>query len=128
MEGLLRELNLSNLIEKFNEERIDVDTILAATDSNLIRLGVTTIGDRIRIRELCKKSKLESESATLSSSTSSAVPAFRQERLSLFNPRNKRKQFHCSKNKKTPRPKTWTVTFVCLADSCCRKTPTSAER
>ena len=129
MEGLLRELNLSNLIEKFKEERIDKDAILNAIDSDLIRLGVTTIGDRIRIRELCRKSKLESGSSISSSSASSTGP-FRQERLALFNPRNSRNQsrFHGSKNKKTPKPKTWTATFVCLADSCCRKTPSSAEK
>lgn len=44
MEGLLQELNLSNLIDKFKEKRIDNDTILSATDSDLIRLSVMTIG------------------------------------------------------------------------------------
>ena len=39
MEGLLRELNLSNLIiEKFNEERIDVDTILGGDRSTRLHL------------------------------------------------------------------------------------------
>ena len=58
MESVLRKLDLGTLIESFKAERIDIDAILSTTDGELIRLGVDTIGDRIRIRDLCNKKNL----------------------------------------------------------------------
>ena len=52
MESVLQKLDLGTLIESFKAERIDIGAVLSATDGELIRLGVDTIGDRIRIRDL----------------------------------------------------------------------------
>ena len=59
MESVLQKLDLGTLIESFKAERIHVDAILSATDGKLICLSVDTISDRIYIRDLCKKEKLE---------------------------------------------------------------------
>ena len=45
------------LIEKFREERMDPSVVLSSSDTELARLGVATIGDRIRLRELCKEAE-----------------------------------------------------------------------
>jgi hypothetical protein len=52
MEQILRSLNLGTLLGRFQEQRMEV---LAASDQELIRLGVSTIGDRVRIRNACRK-------------------------------------------------------------------------
>ena len=132
MLSVLRKLELGTLIDSFKAERIDVDAILSATDGELIRLGVDTIGDRIRIRDLCKKEKLETTSGSTSSS-SLAPGSSRQERLALFNPRNPRNKTDQSSKRgdskrNTAKSKSWTGQFVCLADRFCRKTPTSTEK
>ena len=44
MEHILKDLGLSALIQKFGEERIDEKVALSLSDSELIRLGVATIG------------------------------------------------------------------------------------
>ena len=54
---ILSSVGLGNLLEKFQEERVDVKSMNELNDKELHRLGVTTIGDRVRLREACKKSR-----------------------------------------------------------------------
>ena len=49
---ILRELNLGALVDRFDAEKIEPDNVISASDSELTRLGVSTIGDRIRLRDL----------------------------------------------------------------------------
>ncbi|KAL3871117.1 hypothetical protein ACJMK2_039136 [Sinanodonta woodiana] len=51
LQRTLEELGLSALFERFQSERIDAPMIMSLSDSELIRLGVDTIGDRHRLRE-----------------------------------------------------------------------------
>ena len=53
MKEILQKLNLGIQVEKFEQERIDTQVILASSDNKLVRLGICTIGDRVRLRELC---------------------------------------------------------------------------
>ena len=55
MERILQRLNMGTLIEKFKEQRMDPSAVLSSSDGELARLGVSTIGDRVRLRELCKE-------------------------------------------------------------------------
>lgn len=57
MDKLLEDVGLSTLREKFQEERIDPELIISMSDAELARLGVTTIGDRIRLRSACRRNK-----------------------------------------------------------------------
>ena len=50
---ILRELNLGTLVDTFDAEKVEPDNVLSASDSELTRLGVSTISDRIRLRDLC---------------------------------------------------------------------------
>ena len=45
---------MGTLSESFSNERIDLEVASSMSDSALADLGVNTIGDRIRLRELCK--------------------------------------------------------------------------
>ena len=47
IKDVLQGIELSTLINRFAEEKIDVDQIVGLNDEELIRLGVSTIGDRI---------------------------------------------------------------------------------
>ena len=54
MNSVLNQLSLGTLSENFLNERIDPGVALSLSDSALADLGVNTIGDRIRLRELCR--------------------------------------------------------------------------
>ena len=56
----------------FNSEiqrRIDEKVALSLSDSELIRLGVATIGERVRFQDLCKKGDTASGNASTSTSS-----------------------------------------------------------
>ena len=129
MEAILKELHLEGLGAQLRRERIVPSTILAMTDEQIERLGVSAIGDRVRLRLLCRD--FEEGSAGTSAgggSVAGARPsadAIREERERLFNPRGSRTQ---SKNKKKQSARTWTVQFVCLADRYQCKIPSATEK
>ena len=50
MEKILEKVGLGTLIGRFQEERIELEIVLAMTDGELTRLGISTMGDRIRLR------------------------------------------------------------------------------
>jgi hypothetical protein len=90
MESVLNKLQLGNLVDKFKAERIEIQTVLSATDEELVRLGVVALGDRVRLREICRKTENSSslqlqgsQSSSTSSSQSLAAPVI-QERSHLF--------------------------------------------
>ena len=53
MEKILRELKLDSLFPKFAAQRIEPENVSALSDEELSCLGVSTIGDRLRVRGLC---------------------------------------------------------------------------
>ena len=42
------------LSQKFEDEKVDFNVIMSASDVDLIQLGVRTIGDRVRLRDVCR--------------------------------------------------------------------------
>ena len=86
MDKILRELNLGTLVDRFDAEKIEPDNVISASESELTRLSVSTIGDRIRLRDLCNRADLEVPSVSTSRN--------REERLALFNPRKSHKVAH----------------------------------
>ncbi len=57
MERILQQLNMGTLLVKFQAERMDPSTVSSLSDTELARLGVAMIGDRIQLRELCKEAE-----------------------------------------------------------------------
>lgn len=51
----LIEVNMMTLIGQFEAEKIDLNMIKSLSDQELVRLGVTTIGDRLRLREKARE-------------------------------------------------------------------------
>ena len=43
------------LSQKFEDEKVDFNVIMSASDVDLIQLGVRTIGDRVRLRDVCRR-------------------------------------------------------------------------
>lgn len=56
MEAILNELGLGILKETFEAEQVEPEVVACLSDGNLASLGVSTIGNRIRLQELCTKS------------------------------------------------------------------------
>ena len=50
IKDVLQGIGLSTFINRFAEEKNDVDQIVGLNDEEFIRLGVSTIGDRIRLK------------------------------------------------------------------------------
>ncbi|XP_070550716.1 uncharacterized protein [Ptychodera flava] len=138
MEDILRRANLSSLLPRFQEQKIESTTILSLTDGELTRLGVTTIGDRVRLRELCSPeasseyspndttgsgtSTTTSGSASLTASTS----RIRRERSFLFSPHQNPAEHRRNRGNRAKKCKrTWTGQFVCLADRNASSVPSS---
>ena len=53
MKNLLRSLGLITFCPKFQDQRVNFNVILSAGDQDLISLGVSAIGDRLRLRDAC---------------------------------------------------------------------------
>ena len=141
MDKIFEEAGLSTLLPRFKDERIEPEFIVAMTDAELTRLGVTTIGDRVRLRAVCRKKKDFTETQSTSSTnvvqssnsdpvawssasiaSSSRVPSAASialERARLFNPRNSSR-----KRKAT----VGTAQFFCLADRHQSKIPNASTK
>ena len=92
MEDILNKAGLSELLQRFIAENVEPETITAATDLDLIRLGVATIGDRVRLREACRKRKKEPHQSDTNNSSGAfeygdTSSVRNSERRSLFQPR-----------------------------------------
>ena len=98
MDEILTELNLETLAAAFQGEII-VPSIVQSMMGNekIERLGVTAIGDRVRLRELCKEdeennSRSSFGSRSVGSPSTSRADAVLEERMCLFNSRLPRSQ------------------------------------
>ncbi len=100
-------------------------------------MGVSTIGDRIRLRDACQKKVEENSASTSQAGTSTSIAtAAQEERVSIFHPRryNNRNETHASARNSSTRSKSaakrnpWTPTFLCLADSTSSKAPSSFDK
>ena len=119
IEEILEKLQL-HLLPKFTAENIEMQTVCQATDNDLNRLGVVRLGDRIRIRELCKNMV--------------QTPSTSDERMSLFRPTMVSRvrgggfgrRSHIKKSKVRSRP--YTVQFFCLANRFSFRVPDNAEK
>ena len=52
---ILHKIGLNVVTKKFQDGNVDIKVVMSAPDKDLIRLGVRTIGDRIRLREACRR-------------------------------------------------------------------------
>lgn len=127
MESILSELGLDSLTERFKDERIDTKVVLSMSESDLSGLGVSTIGDRVRLRELCTN-HVESQEAR-----PGCIDSVRQERNLLFQPSGSARRSNGSgprgrKGKYSRQQRQWSVQFVCLASRNASKTLTSTDK
>ena len=135
MEQILQEIGLGYAIEKFKENKVDYNIVLAASDDDLIKLGVRTIGDRIRLRELCRRRHIHGSSTSYEGAPVTITPhrQGREERALLFTPRNSvgrnnKRKAKASSESSSKKMQIWTGQFLCLADKYATKVPSSAEK
>ena len=55
MDEILTELNLETLAAVFRGEIIVPSIVQSTSNEKIVQLGVTAMGDRVRLRELCKE-------------------------------------------------------------------------
>lgn len=129
MEAILNELGLGILKETFEAERVEPEVVACLSDGNLASLGVSTIGDRIRLRELCTKS-LEKNKNESNDERKNYRERVMEERNHLCQPnrssssgRGRKRRSACPQSQKQ-----WSFQFVCLVDKYSFKTPSSLEK
>ena len=74
--------------KKFQDEKLDINVVISALHEDLVRLGVGTIGNRIRLREACRRfhtANSSLRSLDISQEISTNRPGL-QERSFLFSP------------------------------------------
>ncbi|XP_033748894.1 uncharacterized protein LOC117333620 [Pecten maximus] len=141
MDALLKRLGMRNLEQRFADEKIDLDNILSLSDQDLTRIGVSTIGERARLRKEALDVNKQSEIGVdreLDSDT--RLPSLRRptgsrprsiglginsvysHRNSLFSGRSGRK---ANRAKCKTRARGWTVSAICLSDKDQDKVPSS---
>ena len=110
---------MSMITEKFEDERVNINVIMLASDENVIRLRVRTIGDRVRLRDACRRVYTRS---------STSVSLGDTHRTSSNRPgREKRGQSRCNNysnsniNRKRKADYTWTGRFMCLSNCHAKK-------
>ena len=59
---ILDKLGLNLVTKKCQDEKVDIKVVISASDEDLIRLVVRTIGNRIILREACKKNSTANSS------------------------------------------------------------------
>ncbi|XP_052237909.1 uncharacterized protein LOC127849229 [Dreissena polymorpha] len=126
VENVLQEIGLYALLGNFVGQKIEFDSLTHLSDTELGRLGVTTIGDRVRLREKVREvGQLQDNSVSRFGEgiRGIAVPSGSVERHLLFANRTGRNSRKRVKSEGKHRP--WTVTFVCLTDKNCSKVPTA---
>ena len=64
MEDILNKAGLSELLQRFIAEKVERETITAATDLDL------TVGDKVRLREACRKREKEPRHSDTNDSSS----------------------------------------------------------
>ena len=121
MDQVLRDAKLAHLSENFKAEKIEIETVLAMSDNDLKRVGVQTLGERVRSREACRRA--------LDSHQPSAAAAVARERSHLFNVSRPRQSWSRGRKRNgIPKARTWTAQFVCLADTWASRVPTANEK
>ena len=55
MESVLQGIGLGYVSGKFKEEKVDIGVVMSAADKDLIKLGVRSIGQCIRLRDICRR-------------------------------------------------------------------------
>ena len=116
--------------------------VISASDEDLIRLGVRTIGDRIRLREACRRVYTANSSLRpldISQEISTNRPGL-EERSFLFPPsfgrnngsRQKKRRSRSSgaagSSNRRAADRRWTGQFMCLPDIHVKKIPTPTEK
>ena len=103
MDEILKEVHLDHLAKRFKDERIEPEYIISLSDEQLNRMGVTTIGDKIRLRDACKR-QARAQPSTVSTVAQSVLV----ERMSLFNPRAEKREKVAKRTKSTLKAKRYT--------------------
>lgn len=119
MEEILTSLGLGILLPNFLENKLTVTEAIKLNDAELFQLGITTIGDRIRLREKLKEA-VKGQNETQEDSTDKV--ATHREVLSLFRPRAR------TSARGRKRVRTWTGNFFCFSDKEIQKVPSSTDK
>ena len=67
MDGTLTQLNFETLATVFQREKTVPSIVQSMSKEEIERLGVTAIGDRVRLRELCKEDEENNSSSSFGS-------------------------------------------------------------
>ena len=117
MEKILGELKLEALFPKFAAQHIEPENVSALPDEELSCLGVSTIGDRLRVCGLC---------ANAGKDHPSVVANALSECVALFSGHSRICRRGAKRKAVTKR--SWTLSFICVADRYQSRIPSSTDK
>ena len=139
---ILNKLGLNLVTKKFQDEKVDIKVVISASNEYLIKLGVRTVGDRIRLREACRRiytanSSLRPLHISKEISTNKSSLEERSFLCSLSFGRNNGSRQKKSRSRgsgaagssnRGAADRTWTGQFMCLSDIHSKKMSTPTEK
>ena len=136
---ILDKLGLNLVTKKFEDEKVNIKVVMSASDEDLTRLGVKTIGDRIRLREACRRVYTANYSLQ-SLDTSQEIPTNKpglEERSVLFSfsfgrngscQKRSRSSGAAGSSNRRAANRTWTGQFMCLSVIHAKKCPLQLKK
>ena len=101
MEPALQEIRPGYVAGKLKKEKMDIGIVMSATDKDLIKFGIRTIGQRVSLRDICRRryyditnnsthgcGSYSYNTTTKPNRTLSMQTLGREERSFLFSPRS----------------------------------------
>ena len=114
---ILRALKFESLFPKFAAQRIEPENVLVLSDEELSCLGVSTIGDLLRVRGLCVNAGKDHPSVTAN---------VLSECMALFSGRSRSSRRGAKRKAVTKR--SWGLSFICIADRYQSKIASSTDK
>ena len=137
---ILTKLGLNLVTKKFQDEKVDVKVVISAPYEDLLRLSVRTIGDRIRLREACRRvctanSSLrplnigqETSTNRSGSEETSFFPSFGRNNGNHQKKRRIRSSDTAGSSNRGAAYRTWAGQFMCISDIHAKKIRTPTEK
>ena len=124
---ILDKIGVNLVTKKFQDEKVDIKVVMSASDEDMIRLGARTIGDKIRLREACRR-VYTGNSSLRSLDISQGISWKSSGSSNRITDNTGSSNSNTSSSNRRAADRTWTGQFLCLSDIHVKKIPTPTEK
>ena len=124
---ILHKIGLNLVTKKFQDEKVDIKGVMSASDEDLIRLGARTVGDKIRLREVCRRA-YTANSSLRPLDISQGISWKSSDSSDRITVNTGSSNSNTGSSNRRAADRTWTGQFLCLSDIHVKKIPTPTEK